>query len=303
MPESDSFWNFYWETRLQGMETLGKREAVLAGSRLIRRLYQERGRALRVLEPGCGEGQVVGALLEAHAQMCAGNCVVGVDYNPRSLARCRKDYPGWQFSEGDFTSPDVLDGLGQYDLLLLVNALHEVFSRDMLNQRTTPAGGIEAARQRTAQAFTRLAGCINQGGWLLLFDGLEPPGDPDEILTIRFVDRQARAGFETFARQYQPLKINYQPTGDPLRVRLPRRAFARYITKSIFLGKALWNSEQLESYQYFNEEDFRAACQRDGLRIHELRTLTVNTAKWQRIVIPEGFAFPDEHIMILAQKE
>ena len=36
MADGDEFWDFYWEVALQEMEDLGKREAILAVSRLMR---------------------------------------------------------------------------------------------------------------------------------------------------------------------------------------------------------------------------------------------------------------------------
>ena len=38
MPESEELWDFYWEVRLQALEDLGKREAILAALRLVRSL-------------------------------------------------------------------------------------------------------------------------------------------------------------------------------------------------------------------------------------------------------------------------
>ena len=302
MAEKDEFWTFYWEMRLQSMETLGKRAAILAGSALIRRLAQELGRPLRVLELGCGEAQIVGTLLDAHAQLCTTQPVVGVDYNARSLATCRRDFPGMRFLEGDFTDPKLLASLGHYDLLLLVNALHEVFSFTFSAELGEV--DVEHAKQRVEQALGDAARCLEPGGWLLLFDGLEPPGDPRQSLRIRFVTAQARAHFETFAQTYHPFQIRYQNTDDALAVRLSQRDFTRYITKSIFLGKRLWDTERSESYQYFTESEFRAAFARQGLKIIELRTLTVNADKWSRQVRIEtpGVDFPTEHIMITAQR-
>jgi cyclopropane fatty-acyl-phospholipid synthase-like methyltransferase len=66
MQESDEFWDFYWEVNLQDMEDLGKREAILASSKLIRRLSVNPDQRVRLLELGCGEGQIIGALVEAH---------------------------------------------------------------------------------------------------------------------------------------------------------------------------------------------------------------------------------------------
>ena len=302
MLEDDAFWDLYWEMRLLPMENLGKRAAILAVSKLIRRLAQEGRHPLRLLELGCGEGQVIGALLDAHPQLCAVRACVGVDYNAQSAAQCRRDYPGLGCIEGDFTDPDLLCRLGKFDIVLLVNALHEVFSDSF-----SPELGeidIPVAKQQVEQALAVAADRLEPDGWLVLFDGLEPPGDPGQILRIHLRDHQVLQEFETFAQQYRPFPITYHRVEDPLCIELSQRDFTRYITKSIFLGKRLWESERLQSYQYFTEEEFRAAFVRQGLDICELRTLTMNDEKWERLVdIDAGeAAFPDEHILILAQK-
>jgi SAM-dependent methyltransferase len=302
MPENNDFWDFYWENRLQPMENLGKRAAILAASRLIRLLAQQANHPLRLLELGCGEGQVIGTLLDAHFQLCAIQTSVGVDYNAESLAHCQRGYPGLRCIEGDFTSPDILAGLGKFEIVLLVNALHEVFS-----DRLSPELGeidVPAAKQRVEQALAGAAGCLEPGGWLVLFDGLEPTGDPHQILRIRFRDYQVRQEFENFVEQYHPFRIAYREVEDPLCVELSQRDFTRYITKSIFLGKQLWETERLQSYQYYTEEEYRVAFARQGLEISELRTLTMNDEKWRyRVEIDTpGFKFPDEHVLILARQ-
>jgi len=301
MSETDEFWDFYWEMRLQPMENLGKRSAILAASRLIRQMAEQVERPLRVLELGCGEGQVIGTLLTAHSQLCDVQTSVGVDYNSQSLARCRRDFPGLRGVEGDFTDPDLLAGLGKFEIVLLVNALHEVFSDSFSHE----LGEIDvpAAKLRVEQALASATGCLKPGGWLVLFDGLEPPGDPTQTLCIRFRDYLVRDGFFTFAREYHPFRISYRKVADPLCVDLSWRDFTRYLTKSIFIGKKLWETERLESYQYFSELEFRAAFARQGLAIFELRSLTVNYEKWRGLVTIEtpGIDFPNEHILILAQ--
>jgi hypothetical protein len=104
--------------------------------------------------------------------------------------------------------------------------------------------------------------------------------------------------------QYHPFRIAYREVEDPLCVELSQRDFTRYITKSIFLGKQLWETERLQSYQYFTEEEFREAFARHGLKISELRTLTMNEEKWRyRVEMnTSGFKFPDEHILIVARR-
>jgi SAM-dependent methyltransferase len=284
------------------MENLGKRAAILATSRLIRLLAQEVNHPLRLLELGCGEGQVIGTLLDVHFQLCAIQASVGVDYNAQSLARCQHDYPGLSCVEGDFTDPDLLAGLGKFELVILVNALHEVFSDSF----SLELGEIDipVAKQRVEQALADAASCLERGGWLVLFDGLEPPGDPHQLLRIRFRDYQVRQEFKDFVEQYHPFRIAYREVENPLCVELSQRDFTRYITKSIFLGKQLWETERLQSYQYFTVEEYRGAFARLGLEISELRTLTINEEKWRYRVEMDtsGFKFPDEHILIVARR-
>ena len=303
MLENDEFWDFYWDIRLQVMENLGKREAILAASRLLRQISRQSGQPLRILELGCGEGQVIGTLMDAHAPLCDSQMVVGIDYNDQSLARCRRDFPGLHFENGDFTDKTLLAGLGKYDLVLLVNALHEVFSAAI----SPELGEVDVllGKQRVEEALRGAVSCLAPGGWLVLFDGLEPAGDPDDLLRIRFQDRQAWDDFEIFASQYQPFRISYRKLENPLTIEISRRNFTRYLTKSIFLGKHLWQTERRESYQYYTLDEFQAVFARQGIEIVELRTLTVNADKWRRVVeiVTSYEDFPDEHVLILARKK
>ena len=302
MQESDEFWDFYWEVRLQDMEDLGKREAILAISKLIRRLSVNPDQGVRLLELGCGEGQIIGALVEAHAQVPSINASQGVDYSPKSIEICRRFYPGMAFTEGDFTHQDQMAGLGQFEIVLLVNALHEVFSANY--SREIGEVAVEQSKLRVEQALTGAVEHLAAGGYLVLFDGLENCGDIQEKICIRFLHWQARRRFETFSHEYRPFRIAYRETGDPFVVELSYRDFTRYITKSIFLDKHLWQTERLESYQYFNEDEFRQVFARMGLVIDELRTLTVNYEKWYSEVEIKTATmdFPVEHILILARK-
>jgi hypothetical protein len=206
------------------------------------------------------------------------------------------------FTEGDFTQQDLMTGLGQFEIVLLVNALHEVFSADY-SQRPGVVE-VETSKQRVEQALSCAVERLATGGYLVLFDGLESSGDIQELIRIRFHHWQARRRFETFAHEYRPFRISYRETGDPFVVELSYRDFTRYITKSIFLDKRLWQTERLESYQYFNETEFRQAFARLGLVIDVLRTFTVNYEKWRSEVeiVTAAADFPAEHIMILARK-
>jgi SAM-dependent methyltransferase len=303
MAESDQFWDFYWEVRLQELQDLGKRAAILEASKLIRQVEAAHPtRPLRLLELGCGTGQILGALAQAHAQVLALPHCTGVDYVPQVVESCQRTYPELRFLAGDFTDPDLIASLGQFDLVLLVNALHEVFSATI--SKELDEVDVPRAKKRVHAALSGAASCVLPGGYLLLFDGLEPPGDPQSPLVIRFHSPQARQHFHTFAHEYRPFRIQYEPGPQPGSVRLSQRDFTRYITKSIFLGKRLWQTERLESYQYFTQTEFLTAFASVGLEILELRTLTVDEEKWdsQVEILTQGVEFPTEHILILAQK-
>jgi hypothetical protein len=204
--------------------------------------------------------------------------------------------------EGDLTDQDLMAGLGQFEIVLLVNTLHEVFS--VTHSPELGQVAVPEAKRRVERALAGAVERVVPGGYLVLFDGLEAPGDIQEMLCIRFHHWQARRRFEIFAREYVPFRISFRESSDPFVVELSTRDFTRYITKSIFLGKRLWLTERLESYQYFNETEFRQAFTRLGLVICELHTLTVNYEKWRSEVEIEtaGVDFPAEHILILACK-
>lgn len=302
MLENDDFWDFYWEVHLREMEGLGKKEIILAVSRLIRDLAVRSDQDVRILELGCGEGQIIGALVEAHAHVKSINASHGVDYSPRAIETCRRLYPQIAFTESDFTDQKQMAGLGQFAIVMLVNVLHEVFSAGYSPELGEVATA--AAKQRVEQALAVAVEHLSPGGYLALFDGLENSVDIREWVRIRFSNSQARRRFDIFASEYRPYRIFYRETGDPFVVELPYHNFTRYVTKSIFLMKPLWQTERLESYQYYNETEFRRSLARLGLTNCELRTLTVNYEKWLREVeiLTEGVDFPDEHILILAQK-
>ena len=127
---------------------------------------------------------------------------------------------------------------------------------------------------------------------------------PIRWFVCAFKARLAREHFDIFAREYHPFQISFREVGSPFVVELSQRYFTRYITKSIFLGKPLWQTERLESYQYFTQTEFCQAIDGLGLEIRELRTLTVDEDKWNNLVEIEtpGAKFPEEHILIVAQK-
>ncbi len=297
MPD-ESFWNLYWDTRLQFLQGQGKGHAILAASRLIR---GDPSQTMRILELGCGEGQILGALVEAHQEMPHIQESVGVDYDALALETARKAFPAIKFIQGDFTDPDLLEELGKFDLILLVNALHHVFS-DAYDEELGEVD-VPTAKIAVQGAFRSIQKCLHPGGSILLFDGLEADGDLQRLLEIRFLHTQAQEDFLQFAREYQPFRIRYQVGSSKDSILISVRDFTRYVTKMIFLGKPLWQRERLESYQYFNRAELQQMFLENGLTLMEEQFISVDMQRWQdeiEILSPD-FDFPVEHVLMIGK--
>ncbi len=294
---TDPFWDFYWETRLQYLQGQGKGEVILQASRLIR----QSSHPMRVLEAGCGEAQIIGALMDAHGSPSGEQASVGIDRDINALAVARKNFPGIRFLAGDFTDKALLQSLGQFDLLLLVNALHHVFS-DAFDPKLCEID-VSKGKTNVHTSFADLTKTLKPGGYLILFDGLEANGPPESPIQIRFRNPEAWQKFQTFACEYKPFRIHYQQDGAG-QVTLSLRDFTRYVTKIIFLGKPLWDRERQESYQYFNEDEMRQMFAQNGLIIQEFRLLSVDYDHWLQDVeiLTPDVEFPPEHVIITAQK-
>ena len=86
-----------------------KKKQCWHASKLIRKLAADSDRPVRLLELGCGEGQIIGTLVEGHAQVKSIQESVGIDYNPRSIETCRRRFPMMRFVDGDFTLAETMD--------------------------------------------------------------------------------------------------------------------------------------------------------------------------------------------------
>ncbi|NLW92966.1 MAG: class I SAM-dependent methyltransferase, partial [Syntrophomonadaceae bacterium] len=160
-------------------------EVILQASRLI----CDANPPARILEAGCGEAQIIGALVDAHGSPAGDQSSVGIDRDTKALTVAARQYPGIHFLEGDFTDPHLLLSLGKFDLLLLVNALHHVFSDAYAPELQEINVGL--GKDNVRASFAKLAETLKPGGHLILFDGLEAPESPDTPIQLRFQTTQA----------------------------------------------------------------------------------------------------------------
>ncbi len=133
------------------------------GSERLRRLLVETLNVRaghRVLELGCGTGQVTAQLVAAGAD------VVAVDRLSAMLARARKRAPGATFIEGDAIEAEVGSG---YDRAVLSFVLHS----------------FEAAER--IRLLRRAAAALAPGGLIGVLDWSLPPGPVRAALWRRFL--------------------------------------------------------------------------------------------------------------------
>ena len=71
---------------------------------------------LRVLELGCGTGDLLGALEPSHG--------VGIDLSQNMIEVARRTFPRFQFMQGDVEDPDLLESLeGTFDVIILSDTI------------------------------------------------------------------------------------------------------------------------------------------------------------------------------------
>ena len=229
---------------------------------------------------------------------------VGIDYN---LAVDR-DLPaavpgdaicGWRFHPGG--NPGYR--WGNLSMVMMVNALHEVFS-DSYSQDIKEVD-VPAAKQNVQRALAGAVAKLAVGRYLLLFDGLEMMGDIHRKVRFKFRSPQAREHFLTFVREYHPFKISFREIDSPYRIELSQRDFPATSRNRSFWGKGCGGRNAWKATSISTRMNFWQPSPQVGLTIVEQRTLTVDEEKWSRQVQIEsrGVGFPEEHILIIAQKK
>lgn len=300
--ENQALWASYWGERQRSLQNpLGKRRAVIAAFQLLRRLARKFAQPVRIIELGCGEGHVLAELLKlCTANKIAVESAVGVDNQAQIIESARRVYPQIDFVVADYAR-EPLD-LRPFDLVLLVGTLHEVFSSNY--SRTLGEIDRRLGKQAVKQALERSARMVGDNRSIVLFDGVES-ALPDFKITVKFQSSDSLEEFRNLVSNYEAFRLDYEELEEVDRIRISLHDFTRYITKTRFFNSSLWEIEKRESYQYFNEEEFRKALGAVGFDILELQCSSPYQEDWRNRVSIEtsGADFPQENILIVAQRK
>lgn len=299
----DSLWQDYWRERVVSLQNAqGKRSVLTTACTLVTAIASQSNQPVRILELGCGEGHILGEVVELcnERDVPVARCV-GIDREAGAIENARLIYPAIDFSVADYAS-EPLD-LPPFDLVMLVGTLHEVYSANY----STSLRGIDHAfgKQAVERALLHASQLVRSSGYLILFDGIETLIPRQFQLTVRFQSKDAWEEYEKFATEYEAFPIIYEVLEPCQRIRLSIRDFTRYITKTRFINTNLWSIERRESYQYFNEDEFRRIFVEVGFDIKQLRCSSPHLTDWQdRVTIEtDGVSFPNEHILIVGQSQ
>jgi ubiquinone/menaquinone biosynthesis C-methylase UbiE len=131
----------------------------------------------RVLELGCGTGQVTARLLAAGAR------VVAVDRLPAMLAAARRRAPGATFVEADLDG-DALeaDVGGGYDRVVLSFVLHSFDTDGRTRLLARAAAALAPAGQIGVLDWALPAGRLRAAGWRRFVTALEPSPTARQVL-------------------------------------------------------------------------------------------------------------------------
>jgi serine/threonine protein phosphatase PrpC/SAM-dependent methyltransferase len=301
MQNSQPVWESYWGERQKSLQNpQGKRKAVTAAFQLLKELAERTAQPVRIIELGCGEGHVLAELLKmCVAQNIAVKDCVGVDNQAQVIKNARLLYPQINFLAADY-GRQPLD-LVPFDLVMLIGTLHEVYS----SNHSISRGQIDHERgsEAVARALCYSASLVLDDGYMVLFDGVEHK-QPDLKLIVRFQSIEALDEFRKIAGEYEAFRLAYEELDAADHIRISMHDFTRYITKTRFVNGSLWEIEKRESYQYFNESEFRQHLEKLRFEVLDVQCASPHEVDWRKRVRIEnaGGNFPKESILITAQK-
>jgi ubiquinone/menaquinone biosynthesis C-methylase UbiE len=151
-------------------------------------------RGQRVLELGCGTGQVTAKLLAAGAD------VVAIDVLPAMLARARTRAPDAAFVEGDIMEVELGT---DYDCVVLSFVLHNFDVDGRLRLLRRAAAALAPGGRLGVLDWSLPSGLIRSVLWRRFLSVLEPEGDTTQQLLSGALDADIPAAGLSIVRRHR----------------------------------------------------------------------------------------------------
>lgn len=256
----------------------------------------ERKSTIHIADIGCFSGSVINRIYE-NLPIKLRNRVrlIGVDGNRETLAKGGESYPAITFAVGDLLSEIPL--IEQYDIVILSNVLHEVYSRE--NQETQNALDGRKAVKFAIRNAIRL---LNKDGYLVILDGIKPPLSSKNIV-VKFASGLVLEKYLDFAKRYKALSIKAKRLSDK-KIKTNLSSLAAFVTKAWYLNESYWKQESLELYQYFTAKDFEKVLMAERVEIvkFELQNFSKMEIEKQIESITPNVEVPAKNVLIVAKR-
>ncbi|MCG2711101.1 MAG: NAD(P)H-hydrate dehydratase [Candidatus Omnitrophica bacterium] len=221
----------------------------------IERLLAQ-GSKIAVLSIGCGQAIELRVLKERFHDN-PNITYMATDVNPDIIDEAKQAASGVHYNRRDIVDGDLSDLAGRFDVVLVVNVGHEVFNvYGRKDQDTTKPVDVELGKKYVRKTIENIKPLLKPHGHLLWYDGAEAAEDErDEIISIRFKNKDTRKKFYRFAMEFLPKKIRFKKIFFGLlrnRVKLSKQDFLRFVCEYLYVGDPRWEVEREESWQYYS---------------------------------------------------
>jgi hypothetical protein len=288
---------FYW-TDLTSGTTSQYKEAVMDG--LIRSHFRHGARNL--IDIGCGTCETI----LKYRQLLGGETAVCTDYDPAIVRQMQERHAddGIDWRVADIFA--LADLPGRYDLVFLMDMIHEVYSfygrpNRRMDEPIDHALGLEVVRR----AFEQVTGIVAPNGGIIVTDNVLT--EENISVGVRLKTPEVIAAVRYLFDQYPTRRFDYSFRENDL-LEINSRDFCVVLTQYNKIKKAnweRWNIERLETHQYMTRREYEEMFDGFGFDVHAVvGTPEENRAEWAAdFEVVDGLsALPEKRITLLATK-
>lgn len=270
--------------------------AIEETGKIIKKIGKNGG-IVSILDIGCFSGSLINRLYNNLPKDLKNRLrLVGLDTYNDALKRGVKNYPQITFIKGNLL--EDLPLVKQYDIIILSNVLHEIFSDTVKKTKN-----YTSTKRKIKKSLDQVIDILNKGGYLIILDGVKPPAATKKIV-ISFKTKAIFNKFIKFSQEYKAKSIEFQRLSHQS-ILTETASLAAFLTKSRYLDKTYWEKESEELYQYFTINEFKQLLQQEEIKIIKIKRnkFTKREIKEKIISIRPDIEIPAKNILIVAQKK
>jgi cyclopropane fatty-acyl-phospholipid synthase-like methyltransferase len=289
---------FYWNDLVAGTTSRYKESVMHA---LIRDHFTAPCKNL--IDIGCGTCETI----LKYKKLLGGEKVVCTDYDPVIVHRMQELHAGDSIDWRTADIFDLTDLPDTYDLVFLMDMIHEVYSfygrpNRKPEEPIDHALGIEYVHR----AFKQVTNVVNQNGGIILTDDVLT--EEDCPVTVRLKRPEVIEAVKYLFANYSTRKFNATFRSEDV-LEINSRDLCVLLTQynKITQGNwARWNIERFETHQYMSHSEYDSMFRAFGFTLHAVEgTPDANRAEWNADVeVLEGLQrLPEKRITLLAIKD